>query len=921
LSVLAARAASWDGTAKAAHALRDELRELEGVRQKGGTPGEQALLSARSGYRKRRPPDLARAACDPSWARALAPFVGDPEMGAWPFHQPLTIDDDVAAGWLRVLAHGAVVDAALRTFVITMFRVRRRQVWIPASFALAKLAQRDDKLLALLLERWRESFPKGLPAKWSGEVLARAPRRKAARGDDPDHAHAARHVFHAACAWLAASTAGVTLDGLAAADFAALALPHGDASDASVVLHGLAALVRGPATVGAVLPHLAMRVTEAMPSPLCDEALRELATALESVVAAPELRATVTERLARPSWRGMQRVARLDNLASWVDTARWLAERGDSTRLGALRDDAGEARPLLELALDGTIPAPGNAVDAASVRLARVLDDDVWDTTPDRERALLVAELLALLDHADVAPLPWGALVHRAAPRASLEPAAGTVAEAARADLAVLCARRDYPPRTLLREAQLSEAVVLHLAGCQDGYVARQVAIELERHLRVLARAARGEAAAGVAQAKLCWRLLQRNPPSVTLRELARVLRGTDTDLHRLVRALGRLDELRDRGAAVTDIAEAYRVAAVATHRLGDREAPSMSLLGTVADSLVRAAELDEEGVGSEAWLRALSRCLLGERGEHGLDQWLRWLGAPAPGLESRWQRFAAAAAALRRASPRVDEAHCEELASATAELSAAISSLSWPEETVLRRALALTERWIERARDQARRRAAEVERVTAMLDRGDEEGVLDVVATGEALDLLGADELRRMARFLLLRLRYRAAARLRREVRERVLLPGPWTHVAPLIAGVSSGTLLVLDVGIAWNDVVSRGHETGYVATVAIALLLSLAQLAIRVAAVSPPRPGMSRVGWVTRLGVRIAPTYLGALFLACTTSGIVLWTLAGTAARQVNDVSLPFAAQTLLWGSLSLFLGIFLGLVVQGKSTFSDG
>ena len=55
--------------------------------------------------------------------------------------------------------------------------------------------------------------------------------------------------------------------------------------------------------------------------------------------------------------------------------------------------------------------------------------------------------------------------------------------------------------------------------------------------------------------------------------------------------------------------------------------------------------------------------------------------------------------------------------------------------------------------------------------------------------------------------------------------------------------------------------------------------------------------------------------------TASAALWTLEGTDARIARDQALPLGPQVLLWGSLSLFLGIFLGLVLQGRSTFQDG
>src|SRR5262249_29707980 len=145
-----------------------------------------------------------------------------------------------------------------------------------------------------------------------------------------------------------------------------------------------------------------------------------------------------------------------------------------------------------------------------------------------------------------VAPARWGALVKRAG--SDLTPQTGTAAEVARSDLAVVCSGRNYSARVLLGDVRFAEKVVLHLAACQDGFVARQVAVEMERLLREAVQPLTSEdedpsePSMREAQATLLWRLLQRNPPSVTFRELYRVLRGSGTVLHAAVRALGEVN-------------------------------------------------------------------------------------------------------------------------------------------------------------------------------------------------------------------------------------------------------------------------------------------------------------------------------------------------------------------------------------------
>jgi hypothetical protein len=41
-------------------------------------------------------------------------------------------------------------------------------------------------------------------------------------------------------------------------------------------------------------------------------------------------------------------------------------------------------------------------------------------------------------------------------------------------------------------------------------------------------------------------------------------------------------------------------------------------------------------------------------------------------------------------------------------------------------------------------------------------------------------------------------------------------------------------------------------------------------------------------------------------------------TFGAQTNEVEWPLLRQTLLWSSLSVFLGIFLGLIAQGRGLY---
>ena len=194
-------------------------------------------------------------------------------------------------------------------------------------------------------------------------------------------------------------------------------------------------------------------------------------------------------------------------------------------------------------------------------------------------------------------------------------------------------------------------------------------------------------------------------------------------------------------------------------------------------------------------------------------------------------------------------------------------------------------------------------------------------------MDLLPPDGLRRLGRFFLDHLMFKEAHDLRKRVRERrVMIPAVWAHLTPLLAGVAAGVFFVLDVGTAWNEVLLPGHALAYGATLVLSLLLSLVLLAGSIASRIPaaaPGKGES-LRKARRIGGRVLPVWLLSLALAVAVSAATLATLDGTTARAVavgeERIALPFFHQTLLWGGLGLFLGTFLGLILQGRGAARD-
>jgi hypothetical protein len=963
LKELASKLRAWDGKPESAAALRKAVRELPPIQRKPADAAEGALLKARSGYEKRKglgdPQALSK---DPERLALLAPFIGDPELGSWAFHDPLLISDEDAVAWLPIVGRHAPPDENVRRFVRVMFRARPRTVWVPASRAFAELARRDDAAREALKKEWGACFPEGLPPAWKDTLRGHLPKTPDAGID----AHRPRHLLHAVASWVALGGDTALLPGYSVEKFSSMKLPKDDA-DASALLLAWKALIGGEGTRPKVLPLLRDRLEEVKADEMSDQVLRDIADGLRSDPSASAALAALESRLRKPLWTKRSGAKQLDTLWSWLETARWFHSRGDSASVREMEANAGESsaafRLIVEDALPGGAPHP---VDALLPRLSVLLDPHVAATTAERSRNAALAELFLLLQSPAVAEFPWKSLVARAVGRDAADRMQdGPVKDVARADIALAMQPGVDIPALLLRDAVLPEKAVVRLASTVNGFVARQVAVQLERLLR--------EAGTGTPQVRLLWSVLRNDPHDSLFEQLLDILRGEPgkpTRLHEMVAALRDLHEQRVRirsgkggrespeTSELKGIAAGYLRLAEATAALieegrrgappdrgapeaapghapaGNRPAsgdgapgpdrrPEIRDLARAVEATCGALEGPPSAVGTESWLLAVRELLVGRdsgRGgpgagpPGGVEGWMKWLGFEVEDMEAPWTRFAHAVKAVASAKPALNDQQEGDLRDATAALRDLTKGLAWPEVLVLRKALGRTDAYLEERREEARRSRQESERLDQALDVGDEERAVEIATDPEVPRYLTSDDLNRLGRFLLDRWRFRVAHRLRNRVAGRALIPPFWSYLAPLLTGVAAGAFLLLDMGTDLNRaILLRGAAPGIVMVVA-ALALSFTLLVIGFPSARKATREETRSRRIAFLCRRALPLYAGCLALSTGISAALLWMVSGTDLRP-DGTAIPFASQAILWGSLSLFLGLFLGLMLQGR------
>lgn len=950
LRELAARIVAWDGSPSTAAGLREDLRSSPMPERNRNDPTMEVLRVLGGAYRNRKKPlprdKFSEFSADPQLARLLAPFLGDPAMGRWPFQDPHRIDDGEALSWLSILARVRVPAEGVAEFAWMMFCTRRRKLWVPASEALSALARTDGAPRNRLRALWNHCFPSGPPPSWraGGDGTRTSAEAVASFGG---LVHAQRHLLHAGCGLLARGVDAEGFQGLEAARICLMVL-KGDPADASAFLLALRQLLRSDATRAPVLEHVLKRAGELRPDPQCDEALCELIDDLREEERS--VRAALIQHVSRPRWQDVKGLKeKTDTLWSWLDVIDRLARQGEVDAVNAARREAGPARPALELRLHGP-EAEGTAAPVArAVELLHyVRDPHLRATEPTSSVAVALVELLSLLARKDLAALNWSSLVARAGGEVD-DTLRGTVAEVGRADLLVTLTRDAVvaeksrglaPPAILLRDATLSADVTVELAASQNGFVATQVAIQVERLLR--------EADDDVERIRLLWGVLRRDPPQKFFTELEACLRGCDTPLHRVVKAMQELDksraskpeagtarasgrpsssDARDAEPSLVDQLDAsiraYRsnldLLEASPDRASRKNATARRALRSLLASLrtVRETSQDGDPLGPESmperWRKGYRQALLGRGDGGGLGEWLKWTQLEGVDLERLCRRFQSALEAIETASLATRLDRCADLGVESKALAARIDRLAWPEQVVSTLIDGDVERYIAHRVEETRRAGIEAERLRRAILEGDEEKVLAFV-TEEQVSLLPQEELKRLSGFLLGHLRLAAAHRLRALAQGRaagaepVQLPAVWTYLAPLFVGVSSGPIFVLDVGEAFLDVSHRAQSAITVTlTFGLSLLLLAADFLSHMAVARRDRRAYERMG-------RVLLLYLAT---ACVAGGVSFVVLLVT---QHPFPSLPGGWPLMTWTGLSLFFGIFLGLVIQGRRMATD-
>jgi hypothetical protein len=263
---------------------------------------------------------------------------------------------------------------------------------------------------------------------------------------------------------------------------------------------------------------------------------------------------------------------------------------------------------------------------------------------------------------------------------------------------------------------------------------------------------------------------------------------------------------------------------------------------------------------------------------------------------------------------PLLEAAVLERWRDAIVALRRLAEPLPWFVEAALDETLTRFEAWLEVADENRRTRALLLERIGKAMQEDDEEQlerILERARSAESaapgrppdFDLLDAPALRSMSNFWLRRLRFDENARLPRAARAT-----PWSYYGPLLLAVLGAPTATVQTNYLWTPFIGDPNQGPAdepdllryslmnVLFLGVCLYGLWGDLRRRLRGLAP-----------LRIAKRAAPPLAWLFAVNYTLSLLLYWLVA-------EQKHLDLLVTTFLWGTLSLYLGLFLGLLAQG-------
>jgi hypothetical protein len=914
---------------------------------------ERAIMIANSAYSKKEPKNLINKIKESEvLARHLSVFVGDCAIDEWNYFKPAYMSESDALALMLPFARYVFPDAHLRNFIKMFFEERKRELWMPAAEALAILANRDDETRDYLAEKWKARFPKGITEHYFSAAIP----RDGGKQHDIDNTliHEMRHLFYATAHYIKNTGDNSIAPGFDLQRIKEYGFPKDDA-DCSIVIDVLSVLWAVEAYRADIIEILQCHLKKQTKSYLIEDSIRlfydhagseDQSKILFALLNSYLLDLEFSNDLLAATSKNVATANLIDLIISWKLSVETILTEKESEKIDDYRTKIETAYPEYACALDIIFSGyekpdqKKRGLDVLIHSLTAVLDEHAWFTNNVKDNAFNVAKIIFLSEKPELADLPLRHLLGLTKIEIEKNPAAGKLNAALSADetlgesicpfLLLLLATRKVTPKIFFYGKKYDEATIKALAGIDNDYISIQAAIQIESLLRTITDVNE--------KVRWLWQLLLDNPGLKVLNELYKLIRGSNTALHVIVKNLYALEKLRvaptcDSSNYLPTYLTLLKSVKVMLGSNGSESVckkpiPASKESDKLLENLINyinthSTDLDTEKEPLKNLDNAFTflKDVFSSGYDSSFKAWLEWLDLDKQKAEEAWVEFSEQAEAVRQEEPFVSEMQITRLRRVLQLFNNSLSNISWPELTIINAPVAVIKEWIE-GLSETRENADALNReyldivknkkdINALKSRLD-----DLLKDDAVVKLLLPETIKTIHRFLQYNLEIRQSERFRKNksIAAKTNLNSFAFFLSPLLIGIMVGPLFVLDFGELWLELIEPGKEINYFLTIFIAIGISTFIFYFNFYQME----FMSLRSF--KMICKSALIFFLSFILAFISAAVVLLTVSDTTltaeVRSFHDLF----RMNLIWSSLSLLFGWLIGIILQGRRLISD-
>jgi hypothetical protein len=805
-----------------------------------------------------------------------------------------------------------------KNFILHFFMSRKREIWIPAARALVSLSMRDEGTRVAIEENWKKYFPVGLKS----DLL------KMIQGD----AHWKRHIFFAVSLYIAKTGNCHGFNGYNFSLLPALGFlsTDEDGSWTSVQLLAYSELWMQPDARDCIRTSLINGVDKLKKSFLVDDSIKALYKAIESSgEKESELIKVLKGKLLVKTFLVEDKDIDylVESMWSWLSNVVFLSSNMEVDPLEEIRGREEMLSWLIRLNLGALESFTFDEIRNRFIDdLSILLNRDQWVTHGRLFQTQCLLELILISRKTAIGEFELAPFLRIASKTKcdSFSRFTWKVIDGILLFLAEHFGNSKVIPRIFFHGINLDLTTICHLSHVPNDMISNHMAVQIETVIR------EKQCAGDII--KFLWQLLKSDPQPKVYVELLKFIDKKDT-LFDVITSFKEIDALRDRNKdgsfdLKTFIDKYHELIDKLLILIKEDEDSSIEqvrneslnikeLLLSIDSILIKLMEYTDQ-VNIEMILPRLDQ-LIGGADQPNFIEWMKRVGLGPLDVNKHWLNFILKFKEIQKAV-YIDAITHEKFLDSLSLLGQSLESITWLEMTIIEKFLERFKTFADQLRSHYDESIKSNELVAQLINTNNLDRIevevnhfLDnrlLVKTEPAsqiktpVTLLSVPYIVLLHNFLLNNFMFRMAERFRKDdrIKSKKNLPSFWKFLAPLLFGIMSGPFLILDFGMEWNAILVKGKEPALLLIVGVSLLVSALFL------------GSRFFKKINRK--RFMRMFLVLFLVSFGVSCLVLLSMPGSTARWSSGIEINFFRQALLWGSLSLFFGIFFGMILDNRN-----